>query len=894
MHIYKRIICIIVTLCILVINNNYCKAQFTIKGIVLFDTMGNPSISNASIQCKEVNTNTVIGFTRTKSNGDFSINIPSTYHAVIIECRAIGYSVFKKRITDTVFNNPIRIVLKKEKLEEVIIISSGVNLNEQDTTKFNAAQYKTGTEFNIQELIEKLPGVQVLDNGKITFNNKPVSNVLIEGDDLLGSGYTKYTKNFGNTGIESFEFIENYIDSLDRIMGIIGKKTVLNIVYNKVKRFFGTANAALDVQLSNAIINADFLRLGKTKKNLGYINANNIGATGSISNNTFEFFDDADISQNIKPQFDQQTYFPIPLISKFGIKQERLNQNNSIHGNISAHKKTKRQATLRTNLTFFADDNKQRYDNILRFTEPQPFTYNQTHINNIKERFLGFEALYITPKNSKWVTVIKPRINFLYKKDNAAGFFQAQSNAQQFKATRFKVENLITFSKKINLVRRSIYNVFASYENTPDEYIINNLTDINNFLGLPLKDVLQQKHIERLGIVANKTMQGKLKSWRLKHGFTVKTQVENWNRKLGIINNGEAEINTSNNNDSKLYIGLAEMEQTLQRTIRYTNDIVISNKTLYANVATGSATKNVFALFPNISFKKAFNSRTTLDINSGRYYTLPTLTNTLSNYWINGVNSLRKGSNALNLNTSVATLLVFSKAYSNKVSTSYSLSHRNARNAYLPNYNNYSNFQYLNDTLNRFNNNYTHVNIYVRLTTSYKKEHISYLTISVDNNVNNSNYYVSNTINRARSFINSYRLEFNINAAKRYFGKLDVKFAQYYNAFNVFQSQKLKYNQSNLSSTQYLSSFIKKRYAFEIRNELLSIMIKNQPVQFISLFDLSFKIPIGKNETVLGIEGKNIFNATRFTAFTVYNNVSNTQNFNLFPRLLMLSFRKTF
>ena len=51
-----------------------------------------------------------------------------------------------------------------------------------------------GSEIKLEDVLKKLPGIVVDDNGKLSFNGKQIDKVLIEGQNFFSKDYTLITK----------------------------------------------------------------------------------------------------------------------------------------------------------------------------------------------------------------------------------------------------------------------------------------------------------------------------------------------------------------------------------------------------------------------------------------------------------------------------------------------------------------------------------------------------------------------------------------------------------------------------------------------------------------------------------------------------------------------------
>ena len=77
-----------------------------------------------------------------------------------------------------------------------------------DTLVFLADSFQTKENAVVEDLLKKLPGVEVDKNGSITSQGREVNKVLVDGDEFFGSDPTIATKNLGAKSIESVEIYE--------------------------------------------------------------------------------------------------------------------------------------------------------------------------------------------------------------------------------------------------------------------------------------------------------------------------------------------------------------------------------------------------------------------------------------------------------------------------------------------------------------------------------------------------------------------------------------------------------------------------------------------------------------------------------------------------------------
>ncbi|WP_170110460.1 carboxypeptidase-like regulatory domain-containing protein [Flavilitoribacter nigricans] len=82
-----------------------------------------------------------------------------------------------------------------------------------DTVTYQSEFFSDGTEQVIEDLVRKLPGVSVSDDGTIYYKGKMVDKVLLEDDELFGQKYTIGTRSLSADVIDEIEFIDHYVEN---------------------------------------------------------------------------------------------------------------------------------------------------------------------------------------------------------------------------------------------------------------------------------------------------------------------------------------------------------------------------------------------------------------------------------------------------------------------------------------------------------------------------------------------------------------------------------------------------------------------------------------------------------------------------------------------------------
>ncbi|MDT3402907.1 outer membrane beta-barrel protein [Mucilaginibacter terrae] len=117
----------------------------------------------------------------------------------------------------------------------------------KDTVEFNAGSFKTQPNDNVEQLLKKLPGVDVDKDGKVTAQGQQVSKVYVDGKEFFGNDPKAATKNLPADAIDKVQLIDDKTEKTKNTGIDDGQREkVLNLTLkaDKKKGWFGNAAAA--------------------------------------------------------------------------------------------------------------------------------------------------------------------------------------------------------------------------------------------------------------------------------------------------------------------------------------------------------------------------------------------------------------------------------------------------------------------------------------------------------------------------------------------------------------------------------------------------------------------------------------------------------------------------
>ena len=177
------------------------------------DTTNFKPLRDASVVIIRLSDSLIIDFTRTDIYGKFKFeNLPiDTVEVLITHPRFSDLSYY---IIGSPTNNEFHIedIIMSENIKamnEVVIFASQEPVYYRgDTLVFVADSFDVKTNAVVEDLLKKLPGVEVDGGGNIKFQGKEVAKVLVDGDEFFGSDHLIATRNLDARAVENVEIYE--------------------------------------------------------------------------------------------------------------------------------------------------------------------------------------------------------------------------------------------------------------------------------------------------------------------------------------------------------------------------------------------------------------------------------------------------------------------------------------------------------------------------------------------------------------------------------------------------------------------------------------------------------------------------------------------------------------
>lgn len=181
-------------------------------------------------------------------NGEFSFSkVDSGSYSVALSMIGMDNVVIDTRVSpsDTLIDLG-RIVMNETSVtlkEAVVTAVKTAVISREDTLEFNAGSFKTQPNASVEDLLKKLPGVEVSSDGSITSNGKTITKILVDGKEFFSDDTKMATKNLQSDMVDKVQIVDRKSD-LARLTGVDDgeEETVINLTVKKNMKngWFGT------------------------------------------------------------------------------------------------------------------------------------------------------------------------------------------------------------------------------------------------------------------------------------------------------------------------------------------------------------------------------------------------------------------------------------------------------------------------------------------------------------------------------------------------------------------------------------------------------------------------------------------------------------------------------
>ncbi|KPM33252.1 CNA B domain containing protein [Croceitalea dokdonensis DOKDO 023] len=185
-------------------------SQIKFEGAVK-DSLNNP-LELANVIAINQGSGALESYGITSEEGRFVLELKknTTYD---LQISYVGMVTYKEALTTSEDDIIKDFVLQPEnQLDEVELVYEMPVTIKGDTVVYNADSFKNGTERKLEDVLEKLPGVEINEDGQVEVEGKVVNKLMVNGKDFFDGDTKLATKNIPSKAVDKIEVLRNYAE----------------------------------------------------------------------------------------------------------------------------------------------------------------------------------------------------------------------------------------------------------------------------------------------------------------------------------------------------------------------------------------------------------------------------------------------------------------------------------------------------------------------------------------------------------------------------------------------------------------------------------------------------------------------------------------------------------
>lgn len=403
-----------------------------------------------------------VGETLTKAyvmsdeNGAYQLKIEGLPDSIIISVS--GFNVKKQSQIILNRNSTVNFSIETDDivLKEVKINPPKVRLS-GDTVNYLVSAFADATDHSIGDVLKKLPGIRVADDGTVFYQNLPINKYYIENLDLLQGRYGIANNNIKASDIAAVQVFENHqpIHALKDIE--FSDRAAINLKLKESAKDIFFADLTAGIGLSALLLNnsAIGMRFSRTVQDLIMYKGDNMGRNTPDELKSF-YNNDSEDANN-------RQLLTIQTSSQPAIRRQRFLFNNMQLGSMNDLRKLSKDYTFTTNINYSYDEPKQTSSSTTEYFLPQQDVLTvEEHLQSTKiQNKLNMDFL-LNANNDNFYLNNNLKMEGNWNKDVGEALTSGDTIIQKLKTPSCSFSNNFDLIKKIGKHRYEIHS-FAGY-----------------------------------------------------------------------------------------------------------------------------------------------------------------------------------------------------------------------------------------------------------------------------------------------------------------------------------------------------------------------------------------------------------------------------------------------
>ncbi|HEY6901955.1 MAG TPA: carboxypeptidase-like regulatory domain-containing protein, partial [Puia sp.] len=374
----------------------------SIRGTVR-DSAGK-TVPYASINLRNSVSNRIVGYAVTDAGGGYTLQIPAgtPLSGLVIEATSIGYKSLSRPVGDVRLAYDFTLSVSANQLRSVEIKSSRPVLRMHgDTLGYKVSEFAGAQDRVIGDVLKKLPGITIGTDGTVFYNGKAISNLYINGDNLLDDRYNIATTTIPHGVVEQVQVIQN--DQPIKVLQnkVMSEDVALNLSIKKGARMQMLGAESIGAGLpGNYDVDLNAMLFKDDYKAINYLKGNNTG---------YDVQQEL-VAHNLK-NYEQlvDNYMPSALLSlgtanNPALSRDRYLFNQSGLLNLNNMVKLRNDVQVRVNAWYFHDSQRQDFSQErIIFLPGDTVRYNATQHNRFQPDVLHTQLTLNVNRNKYYL-----------------------------------------------------------------------------------------------------------------------------------------------------------------------------------------------------------------------------------------------------------------------------------------------------------------------------------------------------------------------------------------------------------------------------------------------------------------------------------------------------------
>ena len=257
-------------------------AQTTIEGAVL-DSVGNAVDAYVTVSPK--GTGNILSFADTDAKGHYRLSFTSTADSLTVTAAGLAIGNQVRVVANRSGHLDFHVKEQGMELKEVTVKADKIRQN-GDTLNYLVGAYQQQGDRVIGDVLKRMPGIEVADNGSIKYNGKAIKKFYVEEMDLLQGRYGIATNNINASDVATVQVLENHQEK----KMLQGKELTDDVAINLKLKDSAKGTVAVNTMLGGGMQEAQTIGgnplwttelvgmyFAKTRQNMSLYKGNNTG-----------------------------------------------------------------------------------------------------------------------------------------------------------------------------------------------------------------------------------------------------------------------------------------------------------------------------------------------------------------------------------------------------------------------------------------------------------------------------------------------------------------------------------------------------------------------------------------------------------------------------------------